>query len=84
MRSGHVIGISTEGDYMERDVTSADIIASVLLIAGGLNWLAVAFGLNAVGWLADVLGLAWLATVIYILVGIAALFALVRLLTPGR
>lgn len=48
------------------------IIAWVLVIVGGLNWLLVGlFNLNVVAYLGDVL-----ARIVYVLVGLAALYEL--------
>jgi uncharacterized membrane protein YuzA (DUF378 family) len=48
------------------------IVAFILLAIGGLNWLLVgAFDLNVVEW---VFGAGAVATVIYVLVGLAALY----------
>ena len=44
------------------------IIAFILLVVGGLNWLLFAFGFNAVAYLPELL-----AKIVYILVGVAAL-----------
>ncbi len=46
------------------------VIAFILLVIGGLNWLLVAFGWNLVG---AVFGTGTLATIIYILVGLSAI-----------
>jgi len=47
------------------------IIAFILLIIGGLNWLLVAFGWNLV---MAIFGTGGLANTIYILVGLAAIW----------
>lgn len=47
------------------------IIAFILLVIGGLNWLLFAFGWNLVAWL---FGMGTVANVIYFLVGLAALW----------
>jgi uncharacterized membrane protein YuzA (DUF378 family) len=44
------------------------IIAFILLVVGGLNWLLVAFGYNAVAYLGVTL-----AKIVYLLVGLAAI-----------
>ncbi|MFH0712690.1 MAG: DUF378 domain-containing protein [Candidatus Jorgensenbacteria bacterium] len=44
-------------------------IAFVLLVIGGLNWLLTAFGWNVVAYLGDTV-----ATVVYVLVGLSALY----------
>ena len=46
-------------------------IAFILLIIGGLNWLLVAFGWNLVSM---IFGTGVLAQVIYVLVGLSALY----------
>jgi uncharacterized membrane protein YuzA (DUF378 family) len=46
------------------------MVAFILLVIGGLNWLAVAFGLNVIE---AVFGTGAITMVIYILVGLAAL-----------
>ncbi len=48
------------------------IVSFILLIAGGLNWLLVAFGFNAVALLGETV-----AQVVYILVGLAAVYEVV-------
>jgi len=47
------------------------IIAFILLVIGGLNWLLFAFGWNLVG---AIFGMGVLAQIIYILVGLSAIF----------
>jgi hypothetical protein len=49
------------------------MIAFILLIIGGLNWLLVAFGYNLV---TMIFGMGTLTTIIYILVGLSALILL--------
>lgn len=49
------------------------IVAFILLIIGGLNWLLVAFGWNLV---AAIFGMGTLTNIIYFLVGLSALFEL--------
>lgn len=49
------------------------IIAFILLIVGGLNWLLVAFGYNVVDAIFGGIGL---TAAVYVLVGIAALWEL--------
>ncbi|KKW15437.1 MAG: hypothetical protein UY55_C0001G0191 [Candidatus Jorgensenbacteria bacterium GW2011_GWB1_50_10] len=44
-------------------------VAFVLLVIGGLNWLLTAFGWNVVAYLGDTL-----ATVVYVLVGLSAIY----------
>ncbi|KKU97907.1 MAG: hypothetical protein UY32_C0038G0007 [Candidatus Jorgensenbacteria bacterium GW2011_GWC1_48_8] len=45
-------------------------VAFVLLVIGGLNWLLTAFGWNVVAYLGDTL-----ATVVYVLVGLSAIYS---------
>lgn len=47
------------------------IVAFILLVIGGLNWLLVAFGWNLVS---AIFGMGLIATIIYVLVGLAALW----------
>lgn len=66
-------------------MTSANWVALILLIIGGLNWLLVgAFNFDLV---AAIFGeMTILSRIIYILVGIAAIYALIvspRLATPS-
>lgn len=49
------------------------MIAFILLVIGGLNWLFVAFGYNLVDIIFGSIGL---TTVVYVLVGLAALWEL--------
>ena len=54
--------------------STLDYIALILLIAGGLNWLLVAFGFNLVTAL-----FSWapvIVTIVYVLVGLAALYTI--------
>jgi len=61
-----------------------NLVAMILLIVGGLNWLLV--GLNSFGevnyaWdlVARIFGsVPWLAAIIYILVGLAAVYKIVK------
>ncbi len=55
------------------------IFALVLAIIGGINWLLIGiFAFNLVGWL---FGFApWIASLIYILVGLAAIYLFVWLI----
>ena len=50
------------------------IIAFILVIIGGLNWLLVAFGWNLV---TALFGAGTIAMAIYVLVGLAAIFEVV-------
>ena len=55
--------------------TTLDWIALILLIVGGINWLLVGLGWNLVAWIFD----SWapvITTIIYILVGVAALYTI--------
>jgi len=47
------------------------MITWILLIIGGLNWGLIAFDLNVVGYLGDTLSM-----IVYILVGLSALYEL--------
>jgi len=63
------------------EMTTVDWIANVLLIIGGLNWGLV--GINR-GW--DLVNLifgsiSWLASIVYILVGISAIYTIYKLAT---
>ena len=61
----------------EKDVVG--LIAEVLIIVGGLNWLLVGlFSFNLVT--AITFGISALSSAIYIVVGIAAIYQLVKLL----
>ena len=51
-----------------------NVIAMILLIIGGLNWLATAFDISLVNWI----GIAWLIKTIYILVGLAAIYKIFK------
>lgn len=50
------------------------MIAFILLVVGGLNWLLVAFGYNLVEM---ILGTGTLSMLVYILVGLSAIFEVV-------
>lgn len=55
-----------------------NLVTLFLVIVGALNWGAIgAFGFNAVTWLSNAVGWTGLATVVYVLVGLAALLHLV-------
>ena len=63
------------------EMNTVDWIASVLLVIGGLNWGLV--GINR-GW--DLVNLilgsvSWLASIVYILVGISAVYTIYKLAT---
>lgn len=47
-------------------------VAFILLVIGGLNWLLTAFGWNVVAYLGDTI-----ATVVYVLVGLSAIYEVV-------
>lgn len=52
------------------------IIAAILLIIGGLNWLLVAFGVNVVEAIFGPVATSILTKLIYIIVGLAAIYML--------
>ncbi|MEK7660080.1 MAG: DUF378 domain-containing protein [Patescibacteria group bacterium] len=52
-------------------------ISFILLVVGGLNWLLEAFNWNFVMWLADLVNVPLLADIIYVLVGLAAIYEVV-------
>jgi len=52
------------------------IISAILLIIGGLNWLLVAFGINVVEAIFGAVATSVLTRLIYILVGLAAIYML--------
>ncbi len=54
-----------------------DYLAYILLIVGGLNWLLV--GLFNVNLVSIIFGQTVLATIVYVLVGVSAVYALVKL-----
>jgi len=53
-------------------LNTLDIIALVLVIVGGLNWLLVAFDYNLVTAILGSVG--WLVTTVYVLVGLSAIY----------
>lgn len=55
------------------------MVTFLLLVVGGLNWLLVGlFDFNLVTWLfADILSMDVLVTVVYVLVGLSAVYELV-------
>ena len=66
------------------EMSTVDWIAAVLVIIGGLNWGLV--GINR-GW--DLVNLilgsvAWLASIVYILVGLAAVYQIYKLATMKK
>lgn len=52
------------------------IISAILLIIGGLNWLLVAFGINVVEAIFGPVSTSILTKLIYIVVGLAAIYML--------
>ncbi len=52
------------------------IIAAILLIIGGLNWLLVAFGVNLVDAIFGAPAVSIITRLIYIIVGLAAIYML--------
>jgi hypothetical protein len=52
------------------------IIAAILLIIGGLNWLLVAFGVNVVEAIFGPVATSVITRLIYIVVGLAAIYML--------
>jgi len=52
------------------------IISAILLIIGGLNWLLVAFGINVVEAIFGSVATSILTKLIYIVVGLAAIYML--------
>ncbi|HTY90980.1 MAG TPA: DUF378 domain-containing protein [Methanocella sp.] len=52
------------------------IISAILLIIGGLNWLLVAFGVNVVEAIFGAVATSVLTKLIYIVVGLAAIYML--------
>ena len=53
-------------------LSTLDVIALVLVIIGGLNWGLVAFNFNLVTVLFG--SMPWLVTIVYLLVGLSALY----------
>lgn len=53
-------------------LSTLDVIALVLVIVGGLNWLLVAFNYNLVTLLFG--SMQWLVTTVYVLVGLSAIY----------
>lgn len=51
------------------------MVAFILLIVGGLNWLLTAFGYNVVDMIFG--GMSMISRVVYILVGLAAIYEVV-------
>lgn len=52
------------------------IIAAILLIIGGLNWLLVAFGVNVIDAIFGPVTTSIITRLIYIIVGLAAIYML--------
>ncbi len=52
------------------------IIAAILLIIGGLNWLLVAFGVNVIDAIFGPVATSIVTRLIYIIVGLAAIYML--------
>lgn len=52
------------------------IISAILLIIGGLNWLMVSFGINVVEAIFGAVATSILTKLIYIVVGLAAIYML--------
>ncbi len=52
------------------------IAAAILLIIGGLNWLLVAFGVNVIEAIFGPVATSILTRLVYILVGLAAIYML--------
>ena len=53
-----------------------DLTTDTLIIAGGLNWLFVPFNLNLVESLANIVGIPILENIVYIGVGVSAIYKL--------
>lgn len=63
---------------MKGEMNTLDWIAWVLLIIGGLNWGLVALNFDLVAW---IFGAGLIADIVYGLVGISALYLLIKGLT---
>ena len=64
-------------------LTGLDILALILIIVGGLNWLLV--GIFSFDLVAAIFGyMSIIARIVYILVGLAAIYTLVNLGKYGR
>lgn len=48
--------------------------AKWLLVIGGLNWGLSLFKFDLVAWLSNALSFSWIPTLVYVLVGVSALF----------
>ena len=59
-----------------------DFLSSILLVVGGLNWGLV--GLFQFNLVAALFGTSALATIVYVLVGVAAVYQLLRLVSVPR
>ncbi len=71
--------LSDHGEYMVETRYSASndpltIIALVLAIIGGINWLLVAFGFNLVEALFGPVATSVMTKLVYIIVGLAAIY----------
>jgi len=58
-----------------------DILATTLLVIGGLNWGLAVFNFNLVTFIT--LNISWLAKTVYSLVGISAVYAVIRFIYLG-
>jgi uncharacterized membrane protein YuzA (DUF378 family) len=54
--------------------SSLNTIAMILLIIGGLNWLLAVWEVNLVA----LLSVSWLINLVYILVGLAAIYKIIK------
>jgi hypothetical protein len=59
---------------MAKKNNTLDVIALILLIIGGLNWLLAVFEINLV----ELLQVSWLISTVYILVGLAAIYKIFK------
>ena len=64
-----------------KNLTTLDWVAMILVIVGGLNWLLVAFKFNLVS---AIFGESVLATIVYVLVGLSAIYVLFSLGKFGK
>lgn len=64
---------------MTKKCCTTSKIAWILVVVGGLNWgLVGVFNFDLVAYIAGLVGVPMLATVIYVVVGIAAVISLVK------
>jgi len=63
------------------EMNALDWIVSILLIIGGLNWGLVAMNFNLVE---AIFGTGMLTTIIYVIVGLCAIYALIKLLMKKK